>query len=66
QRLEEAKSALAASPAATQGSGAMKEAIDDQLGRLGSYENEVKDEKGDASRTKKAIQYDNYRAQRKK
>ncbi len=66
RRLEEAKSALAASPAATQGSGAMKEAIDDQLGRLGSYENEVKDEKGDASRTKKAIQYDNYRAQRKK
>jgi Ca-activated chloride channel family protein len=66
RRLEEAKSALAASPAAAQGSGAMKEAIDDQLGRLDSYENEVKDEKGDAARTKKAIQYDNYRAQRKK
>jgi Ca-activated chloride channel family protein len=65
QRLEKARTELSASPAAA-ASGGVKEAIESQLNRLGSYEQEMKDERADSQRTKKAIQYDNYKTQKQK
>jgi Ca-activated chloride channel family protein len=65
QELSIAKDALQNSPASAQ-AGANGAMIQDQLQKLESYEEMVRDSSGDANRAKKSIQYDNYRTQKKK
>ncbi len=65
RHLEEAQMMLHFSPAAS-ASGASGEAVRSQLGKTESYQKEMKDSSGDLRRTKKSIQYDNYRTQKNK
>ncbi len=65
QALSEAKEILSASPAAAM-SGAGATAITEQTSKLEGYSNILKDKSNDARMTKKSIQYDNYRTQKKK
>lgn len=64
-QIEEAKSLLQASPAAEVG-GAAQAAIEAQRQRLNEYEEQIGDDSEGAGRAKKAIQYDNYKTQKKK
>jgi Ca-activated chloride channel family protein len=61
-KLEEAVEELSASPAA--GSSAGGAFIKEQESRLGQFRQALKDSAGDQRRAKKAIQYDNYKAQK--
>jgi Ca-activated chloride channel homolog len=65
QTLSEAKQVLSASPVASM-SGAGADAIREQAAKLDVYSSTLKDNRNDARMTKKSIQYDNYRTQRKK
>jgi len=62
EKLEEAKSILSASPAATSGAGAA--GIREQIGRLDAFKDSVLT--SDRKKAKKAIQYENYLRQKSK
>ncbi|MBX2992444.1 MAG: VWA domain-containing protein [Bacteroidetes bacterium] len=64
-QLQSAKAFLGSSPAAAS-SGAGGDAIRAQAERLDSYDAAVRDAEVDANQVKKAIQYENYRVQKKK
>lgn len=64
QQLNEAKVLMSSSPAATAGS-AGAASVQDQLGRIESYERTAKEET-DTRRAKKSIQYDNYKVRKKR
>ncbi|MBM2839867.1 MAG: von Willebrand factor type [Bacteroidetes bacterium] len=65
QTLSEAKAVLQASPAAAM-SGAGATAINEQAAKLEGYSDIMKDKSNDSRATKKSIQYDNYKTQKKK
>lgn len=63
--LQAARSALSASPAATAG-GVVSEAVLSQEAKLQSFGKELDQNKDNAAKAKKSIQYENYRVQKKK
>lgn len=65
KELNEAKLMLKSSPALTN-SPASAPAIQEQIGQLDRFANDVKDETSDKRKVKKSIQYNNYRTQKKK
>ena len=65
EELQSARAALAASPAAASG-GAGAAAIQEQASRFDRYSQTLNDKETDARKAKKAIQYENYRVQKKK
>jgi Ca-activated chloride channel family protein len=65
QSLREAKQILGASPAAAM-SAAGGDAIQEQISRLESYADTLKDESKDARSAKKSIHFDNYKTQKRK
>ncbi|HWP82362.1 MAG TPA: VWA domain-containing protein [Bacteroidota bacterium] len=65
QEIQAAQDYLNASPAASS-SGANGTMIREQLQKLESYEDAVKDSSGNSRKTKKQIQFDNYRTRKNK
>ena len=63
--LSSAKQVLMSSPAASYG-GANGAAVQEQAARLDSFNQTLNDKETDTRRAKKAIQYENYRIQKKK
>ena len=65
KELNEAKLMLQSSPALMNSSIAAP-AMQEQIGNLEKYSNDLKDERADKRKVKKSMQYDNYRTQKKK
>ena len=65
RQLGDARASLEASPAASMAGAAASEVMREQKERLNSYNSLLKDS-SNAARAKKAIQYDNYRTQKKR
>ncbi|MDD8017764.1 MAG: VWA domain-containing protein [Bacteroidota bacterium] len=65
QHLQKAQSIISASPAVS-AAGASGTALRQQLGKMESYQKELKDSSGDLRRAKKSIQYQNYQTQKNK
>jgi Ca-activated chloride channel family protein len=64
-QLAAARATIAASPAAIQG-GSVGAMVKDQNARLTSYMDQIEDKSADVKKVKKAVQYENYKQQKKK